>query len=60
VRPRGFYAVFRDGRVALICAGYEEAQRASPHRAYKRFATRLEAEEFAAWWNHEHAQPWHR
>jgi hypothetical protein len=49
----GFYAVFDLGKVIAIVEGAAEARRLSPHRAYKRFASRLAAEEFAAWWNYK-------
>jgi hypothetical protein len=54
MRPRGYYTVFADGRVIAICHGYREARQLTKCRAYKRFRTRLLAEEFAAWWNYAH------
>lgn len=56
VRPRGFYAVFREGRVIKITHGHADARRLSPERSYVRFRTRLAAEEHAAWWHYEHPQ----
>ena len=53
LRPKGFYAVFIEGRVARIAEGVTEAQAIGGPRAYRRFADRTDAEEFAAWWNHE-------
>lgn len=55
MRPLSYYAVFADGRVTEIVEGAATARKISPHRAYRRFDSRVEAEEFAAWWNHEHA-----
>lgn len=52
MKPKKYYAVFCDGRVIHICLGAEEARRITPHRAYRSFRSRLEAEEFAAWWNY--------
>lgn len=53
MRPRGYYVVFTDGLATHVCHGHEEARRHTKHRAYKRFRTQLEAEEFAAWWNYK-------
>lgn len=56
MRPRAYYAVFNDGRVTAIIKGAMEARKLSPHRAYKPFKTRLDAEEYAAWHNHDQQQ----
>lgn len=62
MRPRSVYAVFADGKVTAICTGLAEAKtRAQVYKkwecqtATKRFATQLDAEEFAAWWNERRA-----
>lgn len=54
MRPVGFYTVFDLGRIIAITEGVKDARKLSPHRGYKRHATRLEAEEFTAWWNYRH------
>jgi|EndMetStandDraft_3_1072993.scaffolds.fasta_scaffold415389_3 hypothetical protein len=54
MRPRGYFAVFRDGKVIRITHGHAEARSESPERAYRRFTDRTAAEEFAAWWNYDH------
>lgn len=56
MRPKGYYTIFDYGRVIAICYGYRAARTLSPHRAYRRFSSRLQAEEFADWWNYEAAQ----
>lgn len=53
MKPRKYYAVFRDGRVIHICLGAAEARKLTPYRAYKSFANLQDAEEFASWWNYE-------
>lgn len=53
VRPRGYFAVFREGKVIRITHGHKAARELSPERAYRPFRTELDAEEFAAWWNYE-------
>lgn len=58
MRPRGFYVVFLAAFSVAVCHGYHEARHLSPHRAYKRFLSRHEAEEFAAWWQYSHQPPW--
>lgn len=57
MRPQSYYVIFELGEVTRICTGYREAREASPHRAYKSFKTRQQAEEFAAWWNYERLAP---
>lgn len=53
MRPRGYYAVFAEGYVRQIVEGAAEARSLTPDRAYKRFTTRIAAEEFAAWHNRQ-------
>lgn len=56
MRPRRYFAVFRDGQVIRITHGHQEARQLSG-RAYKSFKTELAAQEYAAWWNYER-RPW--
>lgn len=53
MRHQGHYVLFQDGLAVTVVTGHADARRVSPNRAYKRFPTRLAAEEFAAWWNFE-------
>jgi hypothetical protein len=46
-----YCAVFEDGQIRQIVKGVDKARRISP--GYRKFRTRLDAEEFAAWWNYE-------
>ncbi len=41
----------------IICQGHSAARAHSPGRTYTRFATQLEAEEWATWWSYEHPLP---
>lgn len=56
MRPRAYYAVYNDGRVTAIIKGAMEARKLSPHRAYRPFKSQLDAEEYAAWFNHDQQQ----
>lgn len=58
MRPLSYYAIFEMGAVTAIATGAVQARALSPHRGYRPFRTRLEAEEFAMWWNHDHPQWW--
>lgn len=50
-RPLKYYVVYDWGRAVGVCAGHLEARRLKCH--WNGMATRLEAEEFAAWWNYD-------
>lgn len=39
MRPRKYFAVFREGKVIRITHGHQQARQDSPHRA---------------WWNYDH------
>lgn len=59
MRPRKWFAVFRDGHIDRLIEGRTEAEalvrrlKASEHVAALRpFRSRLAAEEFAAWWGY--------
>lgn len=56
VRRMKIYVVWTDGRVSHIVRGRVAALKISP--AKRPFKTQLEAEEFAAWWNHDNHKPW--
>jgi hypothetical protein len=52
MRPTYYYAVFVDGQITTIVRSAKAAKLLS--HAYRGFRSRLEAEEFACWWNYEH------
>lgn len=52
MRPQKYYVVFQDGQAAHIVEGRKAALLLSP--SISPTATRLEAEEYAAWFNYEH------
>lgn len=52
MRPKKYYVLFDEMRRAFIVHGCAEARRLGT--ALNRFATRLDAEEWAAWWQYEH------
>ena len=54
MRPQGFYVVWTAAFALALCQGYQTARQLSPQRSYVRFHTRVQAEEFAMWWEHEH------
>lgn len=54
MRKPAYFAVFHQGKVTAIVQGHLAARRLSPHRGYKSFRNRQDAEEFASWWNYEH------
>lgn len=59
VRPMKFYACYDHGSIFAVLEGTTAARRAcGGRRHYFAFRTRLAAEEYAMWWNHEHV-PWH-
>lgn len=49
-RPRKVYVVWDWGRVVAIVEGLAAAKAKGP--SYRAFANRLEAEEYAAWWDY--------
>lgn len=53
-RPRKYYVVWLMGAVAGIFHGRDAALSVS--QSFKGFRTQLEAEEFAAWWEYQHAR----
>lgn len=54
MRPRKYYIAYEFGQATAIIEGCAAARRV---HASGGFTTRLEAEEFAAWWNYTHT-PW--
>lgn len=52
MRPLSFYVVFNMGEVVAIVEGATAARALTPVRSYRPFKTRIDAEEFAMWWNH--------
>ena len=57
MRPRSFYVVFEFGRAIGVFEGAEAARKASGgQRNYKSFRHKVDAEEFAAWWNYRREQ----
>lgn len=57
-RPKQFYVAWRDGKAIKITHGRKAALAYSP--SIQGFKTKLEAEEFAMWWNHNNPQWWER
>lgn len=56
-RPRKFYVIYRDGQAVTVAHGLVEATRLGRPPSGLGYNTQLEAEERAAWHNHEHT-PW--
>lgn len=53
MRPMKFYACYEDGFVFAIHEGTAAARRAcGGRRHYKAFVSRMDAEEWASWWNY--------
>ncbi|MHA6692265.1 hypothetical protein [Devosia sp. A449] len=54
MRPQKYYVFFEHGTARDIVVGCAAARRL--HCAWNGHRTRLEAEEFAAWWNFTHTK----
>lgn len=58
MRPLMFYACFAEGLVFGVFEGATAARRAcGGRRTYRAFSSRLDAEEYAAWWNYAATLP---
>lgn len=54
MRPRGFFACYDELSVFAVVEGYDNARRAcGGRRTYRTFRTRLDAEEWAAWFDYQ-------
>jgi len=56
MRPLKSYVIYNEGRAERIVKGRVAALKYG--YAFTAFKTKLEAEEYAMWWNHDHPRWW--
>lgn len=61
MRHQRYFVCFETGRAFAVVKGATAArQLLGGRRHYISFPTRLAAEDYAAWWNHENLPWWHQ